>query len=53
VADLDPSLDTPAAPTVSPFELLSVLWRRRVVVVAAIVVSIAVSLALSLRSPKQ
>src|SRR5205807_3810122 len=37
----------------SPFELLSVLWRRRVVVVAVIVVSIAVSLALSLRSAKQ
>jgi capsular exopolysaccharide synthesis family protein len=53
VSDQDPSLDTPAAPTVSPFELLSVLWRRRVVVAAAIVVSIAVSLALSLRSPKE
>ena len=48
----DPDLDAPA-PTVSPFELLSVLWRRRVVVVAAVVVSIAVSLALSLRSPKE
>jgi succinoglycan biosynthesis transport protein ExoP len=53
VPDFDPSLDAPTAPTVSPFELLSVLWRRRVVVVATVIVSIAIALALSLRSPKQ
>src|SRR6202035_2525773 len=53
VPDLDSPLDTPTAPTVSPFELLSVLWRRRIVVIATIVVSVVIALALSLRSPKQ
>ncbi len=51
--DLEPSLDAPAAPTVSPFELLSVLWRRRVVVVATVVITIVVALALSLRAHKE
>lgn len=41
------------APTVSPFELLSVLWRRKIVVIATVVVAVAVALGLSLRSPKQ
>jgi succinoglycan biosynthesis transport protein ExoP len=53
VPDFDSPLDAPAAPTVSPFELLSVLWRRRVVVVATVIASVVVVLALSLRSPKQ
>jgi capsular exopolysaccharide synthesis family protein len=42
-----------AAPTLSPFELLAVLWRRRTVVVATVVISVALALVLSLRSPKQ
>jgi polysaccharide biosynthesis transport protein len=41
------------APTLSPFELLSVLWRRRTVVVATVVISVALALVLSLRSPKE
>lgn len=41
------------APTVSPFELLGVLWRRRLIVAVVLFASIFVSLALSLRSPKQ
>jgi capsular exopolysaccharide synthesis family protein len=53
VPDLEPSVDTPAAPTVSPFELLAVLWRRRVIVVATVVITVVVALALSLRSHKQ
>lgn len=51
--EIEPPLDNAAAPTVSPFELLSVLWRRKLVVVATIVVSVGVSVGLSLRSPKQ
>jgi uncharacterized protein involved in exopolysaccharide biosynthesis len=31
--------------------LLSVLWRRRLVVVATVVVSVVIAVALSLRSP--
>jgi polysaccharide biosynthesis transport protein len=53
VPDLESPLDAPTAPTVSPFELLSVLWRRRLVVIATIVVSVVIALALSLRMPKQ
>jgi succinoglycan biosynthesis transport protein ExoP len=53
VPNLEPPLDTPDAPTVSPFELLSVLWRRKLVVVMVIVLSVVVSTALSLRSPKE
>ncbi len=51
--DIEPPLDAAAAPTVSPFELLSVLWRRKLVVLATIVVAVILTLALSLRSPKQ
>ena len=51
--EIEPNLDGPVAPTVSPFELLSVLWRRKFVVIVTIVVAVALSLALSLRSPKQ
>jgi capsular exopolysaccharide synthesis family protein len=39
--------------TVSPFELLTVLWRRRLIVLAVFGVSVVVALGLSLRSPKQ
>jgi len=53
VADLEPVLNAPPAPTVSPFELLSVLWRRKLIVVTVVIVSVALALALSLRSPKQ
>ena len=50
--DLEPTTGA-GAPTVSPFELLSVLWRRKVVVVSIVIISVGVSLALSLRSAKQ
>jgi succinoglycan biosynthesis transport protein ExoP len=53
VADIDPVINAPAAPTVSPFELLSVLWRRKLIVITVIVASVAISVALSLRSPKE
>ncbi|MGH2880675.1 MAG: polysaccharide biosynthesis tyrosine autokinase [Solirubrobacteraceae bacterium] len=39
--------------TVSPFELLTVLWRRRMIVFGVFAVSVVVALGLSLRSPKQ
>ena len=51
--NLEPTLGAPAAPTVSPFELLSVLWRRKLVVVMVIVFSVFITTALSLRSPKR
>ncbi len=52
--DIAPPLEeSPAAPTLSPFELLSVLWRRRLIVIATVVIAVAVSLVLSSRSPKQ
>jgi capsular exopolysaccharide synthesis family protein len=38
---------------VSPFELLSVLWRRKLLVVSIVAISVAVSLALSLSSTKE
>ncbi len=53
MADLDPLNQTPAASTVSPFELLSVLWRRKLIVISVIIISVGLALALSLRSPKQ
>jgi len=53
VADLEPAPDAAAAPTVSPFELLSVLWRRKLIVLAVVVASVIVAVGLSLRSPKQ
>ncbi|MGD0453274.1 MAG: polysaccharide biosynthesis tyrosine autokinase [Solirubrobacteraceae bacterium] len=42
-----------AAPTVSPFELLSILWRRKLIVTVVFVISFGAATALSLRSPKQ
>jgi len=45
--------DAPALPTLSPFELLSVLWRRKWVVLVTVIATVAVSVGLSLRSPKQ
>jgi polysaccharide biosynthesis transport protein len=53
VADIDPAINAPSAPTVSPFELLSVLWRRKVIVVSVVIISVALAVGLSLRSPKQ
>ncbi|HSZ14903.1 MAG TPA: polysaccharide biosynthesis tyrosine autokinase [Solirubrobacteraceae bacterium] len=53
MADIDPVTSAPSAPTVSPFELLSVLWRRRLIVITVVVVSVGLSVALSLRSPKE
>ena len=53
VPDLEPTPDTSGAPTLSPFELLSVLWRRNLIVSAVVIVSIVAAVALSLRSQKQ
>jgi polysaccharide biosynthesis transport protein len=52
MAEIDP-VAAPAAPTVSPFELLSVLWRRKLIVITVVVASVALAVALSLRSPKE
>jgi polysaccharide biosynthesis transport protein len=52
VAEIEP-VPPSAAPTVSPFELLTVLWRRRLIVITVVVVSVAIAVALSLRTPKQ
>ncbi|HTA06711.1 MAG TPA: Wzz/FepE/Etk N-terminal domain-containing protein, partial [Solirubrobacteraceae bacterium] len=51
--DLEPPVDGPTAPTVSPFELLSVLWRRKAVVITTVIASVVVAFALSARSPKE
>ncbi|MGH2902545.1 MAG: polysaccharide biosynthesis tyrosine autokinase [Solirubrobacteraceae bacterium] len=51
--DTDLESDRGTVPTVSPFELLVILWRRKLVVVVVLVVSIAVALAFSLHSPKR
>jgi capsular exopolysaccharide synthesis family protein len=53
VPDFESAPDAPGAPTVSPFELLSVLWRRKLVVIATVIVSVGIAVGLSLRSPKQ
>ncbi|MGH2865588.1 MAG: polysaccharide biosynthesis tyrosine autokinase [Solirubrobacteraceae bacterium] len=53
MADIDPAINRPTAPTVSPFELLSVLWRRKLIVVTVVILSVAIAVALSLRSPNQ
>ncbi len=52
MADVEPPEAT-SAPTVSPFELLSVLWRRKLIVIGTVIVCVLVSVALSLRSSKQ
>ena len=49
----DPTVDATRAPTVSPFELLSVLLRRWPVVVATILASVLIAIALSVRQHKQ
>jgi capsular exopolysaccharide synthesis family protein len=41
------------APTISPFELLSILWRRKLIVVVVFVISFGVATVLSVRSPKE
>jgi polysaccharide biosynthesis transport protein len=53
VADPDPALDRQAAPTISPFELLAVLWRRKLIVAVVFIISIAAATALSLHQPKE
>ncbi len=53
MAEPDPALDRQAAPTVSPFELLSVLWRRKLIVVVVFLVSIGAATALSLHHHKE
>lgn len=42
-----------AAPTISTFDLLAVLWRRKFIVIGVCLISIGAALALSLRSPKE
>lgn len=53
MADQDPVLGSQAVRTISPFELLAILWRRKLIVSLVLVISVAASVALSLRSPKQ
>ena len=53
MAGQDPALDRQTAPTISPFELLAVLWRRKLIVGVVFLVSILAATALSLRQPKQ
>lgn len=48
----EPQPDSRPAPTVSPFELLGVLWRRKLIVIVVFVVSFGTATALSMRSPK-
>jgi succinoglycan biosynthesis transport protein ExoP len=51
--DLDNAPDATGSVTVSPFELLAVLWRRKLIVAVVVLVSVAAATGLSLRSPKQ
>jgi succinoglycan biosynthesis transport protein ExoP len=53
MAEPDLELDSSARPSISPFELLSVLWRRKLIVAVVLVVSVVVSVGLSLRAPKE
>jgi polysaccharide biosynthesis transport protein len=53
VSAIDPTPEVARESTLSPFELLSVLWRRRLVLVVTVVAAVAVALVLSLRSPKE
>jgi capsular exopolysaccharide synthesis family protein len=53
MVDQDPALGHQAPPAISPFELLAILWRRKLVVSVVILISVVASVALSLRSPKQ
>lgn len=53
MTDVDLPDSESSSATVSPFELLSVLWRRRLIVLGVFVVSVVVAFGLSLRSPKQ
>ncbi len=49
---LDPR-DDDALPTVSPFELLKVVWRRKAIVLLVVVLTTLVAVALALRQEKQ
>jgi tyrosine-protein kinase len=53
VPDFESTPESSGAPTVSPFELLSVLWRRKFVLIATVIVSVGIAFGLSLRSPSQ
>lgn len=53
MAEHESPLGAQAAPSVSPFELFGVLWRRKLIVAVVFVVSFGSATALSLRSPKQ
>lgn len=53
MAEPDLELDPSTGSGISSFELLAVLWRRKLIVVAVLVVSIAASVGLSLRAPKE
>jgi succinoglycan biosynthesis transport protein ExoP len=51
--DLESAPDASGSVTVSPFELLAVLWRRKLVVAVVVVITVVASVGLSLRSTKQ
>ncbi len=53
MSEFDPLDTAPTAPTVSPFELLSVLWRRKLIVITVVIVSVGLAVGLSVRSPKE
>jgi polysaccharide biosynthesis transport protein len=53
VPDFEPDIDGSSAPTVSPFELLSVLWRRKGVVATTVIACVVLAVVLSARSAKQ
>jgi succinoglycan biosynthesis transport protein ExoP len=55
VTVVEPELtpESRTAPTISPFELLGILWRRKLIVTVVFVVSFGAATALSLRSPKE
>jgi receptor protein-tyrosine kinase len=51
--EIEPEQHASRAPTISPFELLSVLWRRKEIVAVVVVVSVIISVVLSFRSPTE
>jgi capsular exopolysaccharide synthesis family protein len=53
VPDFDSEPRPPRAQTLSPFELLSVLWRRKAIVAVTVVVSVSISIVLAFRAPTE
>lgn len=53
MAEQDLPAERGAPPTLSTFDLLAVLWRRKFIVVGVCLISIGAALALSLRAPKE